>query len=308
MPIKVPTGLPAADILAKEGVAMIGDDQASKQDIRPLKIALLNLMPLKEQTECQIGRLIGNTPLQLELTLLTTSTYESKNVTKGHLQSYYSTFEDVKDQKFDGFIITGAPIETLEFEDVNYWPELQKILDWSVSNVHSLFAICWGGQAALYHFHGVPKHELPEKRFGVYHHQNLEPTSPIMIGINDNLPVPVSRHTENREDDIPSDKGLRVLASSPDAGLCLLDEISTRRFYMFNHLEYDAETLKGEYNRDITKRDDVPLPHDYFPDDNPEKTPVNTWRSHAHMLYGNWINFIYQTTPYDINEIGKQNS
>lgn len=304
MPIKVPTGLPAAETLLAEGVPLIDDRSATRQDIRPLRIAILNLMPLKEQTEVQLARLLGSSPIQIELTLLTTGTYKAKNTGQGHLQSFYSTFDQVKDRKFDGLLITGAPIETLPFEDVIYWPEMKAILDWSNTNVTSLFSICWGAQAALFHFHGVDKHQLAEKRFGIYRHVNTEPTSPIMLGINDSFPVPVSRHTEVREEDIPADIGLRTLAKNVTAGLCLIDEVAKRRFYMFNHLEYDANTLAGEYQRDLNSGQRISFPVDYFPNDDPGFEPINAWRSHAHLMYSNWVNYVYQSSPYNIDEIG----
>jgi homoserine O-succinyltransferase len=310
MPIKIPNDLPAAEKLKAEGVRVIGEEEALRQDIRPMQIALLNLMPEKPKTETQLARLLGATPLQVELTLLTTSTYRPKTVPLSHLQAFYSTWEEVRERKFDGLIVTGAPVEMLPFEAVKYWDELTQIFDWSRTNVHSSFFICWGAQAALYHFYGVPKHTLPCKRFGIYVHYVIERRDarrpPLMRGFDDIFHVPVSRHTEVRLEDIPKDVGLEVLAVSNAAGPCLLWEEKHRAVYMFNHLEYDTYTLHDEYMRDKSKRNDVDLPINYYPDDDPEKPPKNCWRAYAHLLFGNWINEMYQTTPYDISRIGTE--
>jgi len=307
MPIKIPNDLPAAEKLAAEGVRIIDEHEALRQDIRPMQIALLNLMPEKPKTETQLARLLGATPLQVELTLLTTSTYRPNNVPTSHLQSFYRTWEDVADQRFDGLIVTGAPVELMPFHEVKYWPELTRIFDWSRTNVHSSFHICWGAQAALHHFHGVPKHILPAKRFGVYTHYVIERRDAarpsLLRGFDDYFLVPVSRHTEVRMDDIPDDSGLEVLAISNAAGLCLLQDGANRELYMFNHLEYDTYTLNDEYQRDLTTRRDVPLPVNYYPDDDPSKAPRNCWRAYAHLLFGNWVNEMYQTTPFDMNHI-----
>lgn len=305
MPIKVPGHLPAVETLTREGVELITEERAARQDIRPLEIAILNLMPLKEVTETQLARMLGLSPLQVNLTLLTTGSHESRNTSKSHLQQFYLTPADVADRKFDGLIVTGAPIETLPFEAVDYWPELAGFFDWSRGNVHSLFSVCWGAQAALKHFHGVEKHLLPQKKFGIYRHQNLAPASALMRGINDTFPIPVSRHTEVLTAEIPADRGLNVLAESPEAGLCLLEEPAARRFYMFNHLEYDADTLQREYERDVATGAEIQLPANYFPDDDPARAPVNQWRSHAHMLFNNWLYLVYQSTPYDLADIGR---
>ncbi|MDX6750201.1 homoserine O-succinyltransferase (plasmid) [Geminicoccaceae bacterium 1502E] len=309
MPIKIPNDLPAFQKLKVEGVQLIGEDEALRQDIRPMQVALLNLMPDKPKTETQLARLLGATPLQVELTLLTTSTYRPNTVPLSHLQSFYQTWEEVKDRKFDGLIVTGSPVELMPFEDVKYWDELRAIFDWSRRNVHSHFFICWGAQAALYHFHGVPKHTLPTKRFGIYNHFVIERRDtrrpPLLRGFDDYFLVPVSRHTEVRERDIPKDSGLEVLAVSNAAGLCLLQEPRHRTVYMFNHLEYDTYTLHDEFLRDQAKLADVSLPMNYYPDDDPAKPPRNCWRAYAHLLFGNWINEMYRTTPYELAGIGE---
>lgn len=311
MPIKIPNDLPAAEKLMAEGVRLIGEHEASRQDVRPMQIALLNLMPEKPKTEVQLARLLGATPLQVELTLLTTSTYRPNNVPLSHLQSFYQTWEDVKHRKFDGLIVTGAPVELMQFEDVKYWPELSAILDWSITNVHHSFHICWGAQAALYHFYKVPKHPLPAKRFGVFNHYVVErheaARSALMRGFDDFFLVPVSRHTEVRAADLPQDRGLEILARSNAAGLCLVHDPAHRSILMFNHLEYDSLTLRDEYQRDQEAGRDITIPQNYFPDDDPNKPPRNCWRAYAHLLFGNWINEMYQTSPFDIQEIGRQN-
>ena len=308
MPIKIPNDLPASSKLEREGVRLIGEDEALRQDIRPMQIAVLNLMPEKPKTETQLARLLGATPLQVELTLLTTSTYLPNNVPASHLQNFYQTWDDVKHRKFDGLIITGAPVELMDFEEVKYWQELTQLFDWSRSNVHACFFICWGAQAALYHFRRIPKQALPFKRFGVFTHQVREQRdakrAPLMRGFDDYFLVPVSRHTETKLADIEAHNDLDILAHSNAAGVCLVHDRAARDTFMFNHLEYDTYTLHDEYQRDLAKRDDVPLPLNYFPDDDPEKAPRNCWRAYAHMLFGNWINEMYQTTPYDLSAIG----
>jgi homoserine O-succinyltransferase len=308
VPIKIPNDLPAFEKLEQEGIQLIGEDEASRQDIRPMQVALLNLMPDKPKTEAQLARLLGATPLQVELTLLTTSTYRPNTVPLSHLQSFYKTWDEVRGRKFDGLIITGAPVEMLPFEEVKYWEELTAILDWSRTHVHSSFHICWGAQAALYHFHRIPKRILPTKRFGIYTHYVIEqrdarrPT--LTRGFDDYFLVPVSRHTEIRADDVARAPGLQILAQSNAAGLCLIHEPAQRTVYMFNHLEYDTFTLHDEYVRDRQRRGDVSLPTNYYPDDDPDKPPRNCWRAYAHLLFGNWVNEMYQTTPYELERIG----
>lgn len=299
MPIKIPDALPAREVLEREGVMIMDESEAARQDIRPLQIGLLNLMPDKITTETQLARLIGSTPLQVELTLIRIGSHESKNTSADHLISFYRTWDEVKDRKFDGFIITGAPIEKLPFEDVTYWPELVEILDWTKTNVHSTFTICWGAMAALWHFHDVPKHILDHKAFGVYRHQNLHPASPYLAGFSDDFMVSVSRWTEIRKSDVAATPGLQLLMESDETGVCLISEDEGNRLYMFNHIEYDTETLATEYFRDIDAGTPIKVPHDYFPDNDPECSPVNRWRSHAFLLFGNWINQVYQSAPFN---------
>jgi homoserine O-succinyltransferase len=298
MPIKIPDTLPARALLEQEGVMVMTESSAVRQDIRPLRIGLLNLMPDKIATETQIARLIASTPLQVELTLIRVGTHSSKNTSEDHLISFYCTWHEVKDRNFDGFIITGAPIETLSFDDVTYWSELTEILDWTTTNVHSTFSICWGAMAALWHFHDVPKHILQDKACGVYRHRNLQPTSPYLMGFSDDFSVSVSRWTEVRRADIERVAGLELLMESDETGVCLISEMEGRRLYMFNHIEYDSTTLANEYFRDIAAGTPTKLPHNYFPNDDPNLAPVNRWRSHAFLLFSNWINQVYQSTPF----------
>ncbi len=304
MPIKIPDTLPAFETLVHEGVRVMTETAAIRQDIRPLQIGLLNLMPNKIKTEVQFARLIGASPLQVELTLVRIGGHKAKNTPEEHLLSFYQTWEGVKDRKFDGFIITGAPVETLPYEEVTYWPEMEKILDWTETNVHSTMNVCWGAMAAIYHFHEVPKHTLKEKAFGVYRHRNLAPSSIYLNGFSDDFQVPVSRWTEVRREDISVVPGLEILMESDEMGVCLVHEKRGNRLYMFNHVEYDSTSLGEEYFRDVNSGVPIKMPHDYFPHNDPEITPLNRWRSHAHLLFGNWINEIYQTTPYDLEVIG----
>ena len=309
MPIKIPNDLPAAEMLRAEGVRLIGEEDALEQDIRPMQVGLLNLMPDKLTTETQFARLLGATPLQVELTLISTGSYVPTNVPQSHLQNFYSSWEQIRHRKFDGLLITGAPVELLEFEEVKYWDELAQILDWSQSHVHSTFNVCWGAQAALYHFHKVPKRTLMQKRFGIFRHEVIErrdaARSSLMRGFDDEFWVPVSRHTEVREEDLPGDGRIRVLARSSRAGLCLCEDPASRHLFMFNHLEYDTFTLDREYRRDLERATHIEMPLRYYPDDDPSKRPVNRWRAYAHLLFGNWINEMYQTTPYDPRRIGR---
>ncbi len=305
MPIKIPNNLPARTTLAQEGVMLMTEDAAVRQDIRPMRVALLNLMPNKIRTETQIARLVGATPLQVELTLVRITDHLPKNTPAEHMLAFYQSFEDIREEKFDGFIITGAPIELLDFEEVTYWEELKRIFNWVQTNVHSTLSVCWGAQAALHHYHGVPKHTLKQKAFGVYRHDNLKPASPYLRGFSDNFSIPVSRWTEIRKSDLPSGAGLEVLMESREAGLCLVDDAIRRTLYMFNHIEYDSSTLAEEYWRDRKGKSPIQLPENYFPDDDPNQTPENRWRSQAHLLFGNWINQVYQTTPFDLNKVGK---
>jgi homoserine O-succinyltransferase len=305
MPIRIPNDLPARHTLESEGVMVMTEASAARQDIRPLRIGLLNLMPNKIKTETQFARLIGATPLQVELTLVKITSHTPKNASPEHMLAFYDDWEDVKTEKFDGFIVTGAPVELLDFEDVNYWDELTRIYAWTQTHVHSTFNICWGAQAALHCFHKVPKHALPQKRFGVYTHRNLKPNSPYLRGFSDDFSIPVSRWTENHRGDLPAEKGLEVLMESDEAGLCLINDPARRSLYMFNHIEYDTTSLAEEYWRDRTAGKPIELPANYFPKNDPELPPENRWRSHAHLLFGNWINEVYQTTPFDLKKIGE---
>lgn len=279
----------------------MGEADAVRQDIRPLRIGLLNLMPDKISTETQLARLLGSTPLQIELTLVRISDHVTRNTSADHMAAFYRPWSEVKTERFDGFIITGAPVERLPYTDVRYWPELCSILDWTQTHVHRCFTICWAAQAALYHFHGIKKRDLAQKAFGLFPHQNLAPTSPWLRGFSDQFDVPVSRWTDIDAADLTPQRGLHILASSDETGPCLVDDHSHHMLHMFNHLEYDCGTLADEYQRD----DSAQLPKYYFPSDDPSHPPVNRWRSHAHLLFSNWINEIYQSTPFDINTIGQ---
>ncbi|TSD86446.1 homoserine O-succinyltransferase [Mycobacterium sp. KBS0706] len=305
MPIKIPNDLPARSVLEAEGVMVMLEAQAVRQDIRPMRIGLLNLMPNKVKTETQFARLLGASPLQVELTLVKMTNHVPRNTPSDHILSFYRDWEDVRTEKFDGFIVTGAPVETMPFEQVTYWDELRRIFDWTQTNAHGCFNICWGAQAAVHHFHGVPKYALPRKMFGVYRHRIIEPASPYLRGFSDDFTIPVSRWTETRREDIPPESGMKVLMESDQAGLCLLDDPARRSLHMFNHVEYDTDTLGDEYARDVAAGKSIAVPHDYFPQNDPRLRPQNRWRSHAHLLFGNWINQIYQTTPYEVGDIGR---
>lgn len=281
------------------------ESDAVRQDIRPLRIGLLNLMPNKARTETQFARLLGATPLQVELTLVRITNHAPRNTPAEHMISFYRSFEEIRSERFDGFIVTGAPVETLPFEEVSYWDELRRIFDWTQGNVHSCLNVCWGAQAAVHHFHGVPKHELGTKAFGVFRHRNLAPASPYLRGFSDDFSIPVSRWSEVRRADLPEGSGLSVLMESDEAGLCLLDDPAHRSLHMFNHIEYDTTSLAEEYFRDSAAGVPAALPVNYFPDDDSARPPENRWRSHAHLLFGNWINQIYQTAPFDPAMIGR---
>ncbi|HET9617561.1 MAG TPA: homoserine O-succinyltransferase [Pseudolabrys sp.] len=304
MPIKIPNNLPARSVLESEGVMVMLEKDAVRQDIRPMRIGLLNLMPNKVKTETQFARLLGASPLQVELTLVKVTGHVPRNTSSEHIGSFYRDFEDVRDEKFDGFIITGAPVELLPFEDVTYWDELRRIFDWTLTNVHASMNICWGAQASVHHFHGMPKYPLAQKMFGVYRHRILTPASPYLRGFSDDFSIPVSRWTEVKRADIPAGSGMNVLMESDEAGLCLLDDPKHRALHMFNHIEYDSNSLADEYFRDVSAKVPIAVPKNYFPDDDPRQPPLNRWKSHAHLLFGNWINEIYQTTPYDLRDIG----
>jgi homoserine O-succinyltransferase len=307
MPITLPATLPAYDVLKNEGVMVMTPDRAAQQDIRPLRIGLLNLMPKKIQTETQFARLIGATPLQINFHLIRMSEHQTRNTAAEHMETFYRPFAEVEasGEKFDGLIITGAPIEHLPFEEVTYWDELRRVMDWTQTHVHSTFGVCWGGMAMIYHFHGVQKHMLNAKAFGCFRHQNLNPTSPYLRGFSDDFVIPVSRWTEVRQPEIDTAPGLRTLLGSEEVGPCLVEDAGHRALYIFNHFEYDSDTLKQEYDRDVASGTPINVPLNYYPDDNPANPPKNRWRSHAHLLYGNWLNEIYQGTPFDLNDIGK---
>ena len=282
------------------------EDAATRQDIRPMRIALLNLMPDKIRTETQMARLIGATPLQVEMTLMRITNHRTKNTSHEHMLAFYQSFEEIRNEKFDGLIITGAPVELYDFSDVTYWDEMTQILDWSRQNVHSTMSICWGAQAAIHHFHNVPKHTLSQKSFGVYRHRNRKPASPFLRGFSDNFSIPVSRWTEVLSSDLPDDQGLEILMESDEAGLCLVHDPKRRYLYMFNHIEYDSSTLGEEFWRDQDSKDPVQMPANYFPGDDAHTTPVNRWRSQAHLFFGNWINEMYQSTPFNLENIGNE--
>ncbi len=305
MPIKIPDTLPAYETLLSEGVRVKTETVAERQDIRPLHFALLNLMPNKIKTELQFARLLGASPLQIELSLVRVGGHKAKNTPIDHLLSFYQTWDEVAERKFDGFIITGAPVETLDFEEVTYWDELKDILDWTTTHCHSTMNICWGAMAAAYHFHGVEKHLLDKKAFGIYRHRNLKPASVYLNGFSDDFQIPVSRWTEVHREDLERLPGMELLMDSDEVGPCLAQESFANRLYMFNHIEYDSGSLGDEYRRDIDANVPVDLPFNYFPADDPGRTPLNRWRSHAHLLFGNWVNEVYQTTPYHLEEIGE---
>ena len=306
MPIKVSDSLPAIEILNNENIFVITETRAMTQDIRPLEIAVLNLMPTKIETETQLLRVLGNTPLQINVQFIHTKTHIAKNTSKSHIETFYKTFDDIKDLKFDGLIITGAPVEMLDFEEVDYWDELCRIMEWSKENVTSTFHICWGAQAALYYHYGVPKVPAPEKVFGIFEH-TIPPEKKhkiLLRGFDDTFYVPHSRHTGINKSDIEKVSSLEILAESEEAGVYIITDKNERRFFITGHSEYDSDTLQKEYLRDVERGLDIKVPKNYFPDDDPTKEPIVKWRSHANLLYSNWLNyFVYQTTPYDIKEI-----
>ncbi len=304
MPIKIPTGLPAGDILHSENIFVMDEMRAASQDIRPLKLAILNLMPTKITTETQIIRLLSNTPLQIELTLLKTATHQSANTSVEHMEAFYRTFDDVRDEQFDGLIITGAPVENLDFTDVDYWDELCEILAWSKTNVFSTLHICWAAQAGLWYHYGIPKYELKEKMFGVFSHVPLQPAHPLLRGFDEVFQAPHSRHTEVRREDILRCPKVEILSESVEAGVYIVASRKRRLFFVTGHSEYDAGTLAAEYFRDKNKGLPIALPRHYFPADDPTLPPRNTWRGHAHLLFSNWLNyFVYQATPFDLKNM-----
>lgn len=306
MPINIPESLPAYRVLCDEGVMVMGAADARRQDIRPLEIGLLNLMPKKIETETQFARLIGATPLQINLTLIRMTEHQSKTTSAKHMEAFYKPFQEVREQKFDGLILTGAPIEHLEFHQVSYWDELTEVIDWSDNHAHSVFGVCWGGMAMLWHWYGIKKHLLPEKAFGCFRHNNLFPTSPYLRGFSDEFVIPVSRWTEVKDGEVLNCPHLRILLGSDVTGPCLIEDLKRRALYIFNHFEYDTETLGEEFRRDLRNNMPVSIPQNYFPADDRKQAPSNRWRSHGHLLYGNWINEIYQSTPFDLNQIGTE--
>lgn len=300
MPIKVPDGLPATEVLANENIFVMPESRAFTQDIRPLRIVILNLMPVKETTETQLLRLLGNTPLQVEIVLLHMSSHTSKNTSQEHLSMFYHTFEDIRRQKFDGMVITGAPVEQLPFEEVTYWNELKEILDWKMENVTSTLHICWGAQAGLYHHFGVPKHPLPQKLFGIFPHTVNKQNVKLFRGFDSYFYVPHSRHTENRREDIEKVPELEILSESEEAGVYIVATRDGRQIFVTGHSEYDSTTLQDEYQRDVNKGLDIAVPRNYYPQNDPTRQPLVTWRAHANLLFSNWLNYyVYQETPYE---------
>ncbi len=307
MPVKIPSTLPARAVLESENVFVMGEERAREQDIRPLKVAILNLMPTKVTTETQLLRLLGNSPLQVEVTLLHTATYESKNTDSEHLLQHYVTFEEIQREKFDGFIITGAPVEQLPFEEVDYWEELTHIIDWAEANVESTLYVCWGAQAGLYRRYGIPKYDLPHKMFGVFEHRILSPTENLLRGFDDIFLAPHSRHTEIRRADIDKVSDLHILAESDQAGVYILATKDGRHIYVTGHSEYDPLTLKSEYDRDVNKGLPINVPQNYYPKNDPSLPPNVRWRGHANLLFANWLNYyVYQVTPFDMNQIPRR--
>ncbi len=304
MPIKIPPKLPAAQTLAAENIFVMDEIRAASQDIRPLKIGILNLMPTKIETETQLARLLSNTPLQVSPTLVQTKTHEAKNASQEHMLTFYKTFDQIKDERFDGFIITGAPVEKLDFEEVDYWDELCEIMEWTKTHVHSTFHICWGAQAALYYHYKIQKHPLEKKLSGVFAHRVVYKNPMLLRGFDDEFFVPHSRHTTVKVEDLESCPDIKILAFSPEAGLYAAMTPEGRQIFITGHSEYDRDTLKKEYLRDLSAGLNPEIPKNYFPNDNPAEEPVVRWRAHANLIYSNWLNyFVYQSTPYDINTI-----
>lgn len=305
MPIQIPNDLPAAEILQNENIFVMKQTRAETQQIRPLEIVLLNLMPTKIVTETQLSRMLGNTPLQVHLTLMMLSSHKPKNTPEEHLLAFYKTFDDLKDRKFDGMVITGAPVENMPFEQVNYWKELTEIMEWSKDHVHSTFHICWGAQAGLYYHYGIQKYPLPEKLFGVFSHKADYKRAILLRGFDDEFWVPHSRHTTIERSDIEAVPGLKILASSEDAGVYIIMNKKGRQIFVTGHSEYDPDTLEREYLRDKYLGLPIKVPRNYYPNDDDSQAPIVRWRGHGNLLYSNWLNyFVYQTTPYDIMTVG----
>jgi len=304
MPIKIPDGLPAREILLSENIFVMDEVRAVHQDIRPLRIAILNLMPTKIATETQFLRLLGNTALQVEIALMRVSSHQSKNTPEEHLLTFYQTFDQLRSEKFDGFVITGAPVEQMPFEEVDYWNELTEIIDWSRSHVYSTLFVCWGAQAGLYHQYRIPKYPLPRKMFGAFEHHINRLNVPLLRGFDDVFLAPHSRHTEIRREDIQPFPDLEILSESPEAGVYLVARRDGRQFFVTGHSEYDPLTLKGEYDRDVALGLPIHVPVNYYPDDDPTRHPVVRWRGHSNLLFANWLNYyVYQETPYDLDTL-----
>lgn len=308
MPVKIPNDLPAKEILAQENIFVMDESRATSQDIRPLRIAILNLMPTKIETEIQLLRLIGNTPLQVEIVLVHPETYQAKNTPADYLYRFYQTFSQIRDQRFDGLIITGAPVEQMEFEDVAYWQELTQIMEWSKKHVTSVLHICWGAQAGLYYHYQVPKYQLSAKQFGVFSHYATYANIPLLRGFDDWFYMPHSRHTEIKREDLEDIEDLVILAESEEAGVCIVASKDGSQIFVTGHAEYDPDTLKSEYDRDIKKGLEIEVPKNYYPQDDPNQPPLVLWRSHANLLFSNWLNYyVYQVTPYDLYELSHLN-
>lgn len=306
MPIRIPDALPATEILEGENIFVMTEFRALHQHIRPLRVLILNLMPTKIATETQLMRKLSNTPLQFQVDLLRTKSHEATHVSAGHLETFYRTFEDIENEHYDGLIITGAPVELMEFEEVDYWEELCRIMDWSSTHVHSTLHICWGAQAGLYYHYGIQKYRLPKKASGVFEHRLLKPKSPLVRGFDDRFYAVHSRNTDVKIEDVEAADDLEIVAVSDEVGLYIVKSVDSRRFFVFGHPEYDTDTLKLEYERDVKRGIDPEIPTNYFPDDDPTRTPLNVWRSQAQLLYTNWLNYyVYQTTPYDLEKVGE---
>jgi homoserine O-succinyltransferase len=308
MPVKISDALPARSILEKENIFVMTEKRAQTQDIRPLKLVILNLMPLKTSTETSLLRRLSNTPLQIEVDFLRTASYASKHTSKEYLQEFYKTFDEIKKQTYDGLIITGAPVEHLEFEQVDYWEELTTIMQWASSNVFATLFLCWGAQAALYYYYDIPKYKMDKKMFGIFDHKVKQKNTPLLRGFDDVFKAPHSRHTEVRKEDVKKHKDLIILSESSEAGLYIVASKNGRKVFVFGHPEYEKETLKQEYTRDMGKNVEVGIPKNYYKDDDPEKEIVVSWYSHAQLLYTNWLNYyVYQTTPYDLSLLPSTN-
>ncbi len=306
MPIRIPDALPATEILEGENIFVMTEFRALHQHIRPLRVLILNLMPTKIATETQLMRKLSNTPLQIQVDLLRTKSHEATHVSAGHLETFYRTFEDIENEHYDGLIITGAPVELMEFEEVDYWEELCRIMDWSSTHVHSTLHICWGAQAGLYYHYGIQKYRLPKKASGVFEHRLLKPKSPLVRGFDDRFYAVHSRNTDVRIEDVEAVDDLEIVAVSDEVGLYIVKSVDSRRFFVFGHPEYDTDTLKLEYERDVKRGIDPEIPTNYFPDDDPSRAPLNVWRSQAQLFYTNWLNYyVYQTTPYDLEKVGE---